>query len=75
MHYKQREENQMTRQEILDQISQTLGAVPGWLNGLPDSQLEHQWGLTAWLLSDSKLTARDNALVTFGAAAAVRCQY
>ena len=65
----------MTRQEILDQISQTLGGVPGWLDGLPDSQLEHQWGLTAWFLSDSKLTARDKALVAFGASAAGRCQY
>jgi hypothetical protein len=73
--YSQKEENPMTRQEILDQISQTFGGVPGWLGGLPDSQLEHQWGLTAWLLSDSKLTARDKALVTFGAAAAVHCQY
>jgi hypothetical protein len=71
----QKEENPMTRQEVLDQISQTLGGVPGWLDGLPDSQLEHQWGLTAWFLSDSKLTARDKALVAFGAAAAVRCQY
>ena len=73
--YSQKEENPMTRQEILDQISQTLGGVPGWLDGLPDSQLEHQWGLTAWFLSDSKLTARDKALVAFGAAAAGRCQY
>jgi hypothetical protein len=40
--YSQKEENPMTRQEILDQISQTLGGVPGWLDGLPDSQLEHQ---------------------------------
>ncbi len=65
----------MTRQEILDQISQTLGGVPGWLDSLPDSQLEHQWGLTAWFLSDSKLTARDKALVAFGAAGAVHCSY
>jgi hypothetical protein len=42
--YLQKEENPMTRQEILDQISQTFGGVPGWLGGLPDSQLEHQWG-------------------------------
>ena len=65
----------MTRQEIFDQISKTLGAVPGWLSGLPDSQLQHQWRLTSWFLSDSKLTARDKALVTFGAAAAARCRY
>jgi hypothetical protein len=65
----------MTRQEIYEQISQTLGAVPGWLDGLPDSQLEHQWSLTAWFLSDSELSARDKALVAFGAAGAVHCPY
>jgi hypothetical protein len=39
----------MARQDVLDQITQTLGSVPGWLSGLPDPQLEHQWGLIAWL--------------------------
>jgi len=65
----------MTRQESLNQITQMLGAVPDWLAGLPDPQLEHQWGLIAWLLSDSALSARDKALVAFGAAEAVHCPY
>ena len=65
----------MARQEALDQIQQTLGAVPGWLAGLPDPQLEHQWGMIAWLLGDSKLSGRDKALVSFGAAAAAHCPY
>ena len=65
----------MARQDILDHISQTLGAVPGWLAGMPDPQLEHQWGMIAWVLSDSTLSARDKALVSFGAAAAVHCPY
>ena len=65
----------MTRQEVLDQISKALGSVPGWLNRLPDKQLEHVWGYLAWFLSDSKLTAREKALVAFGAAAGARCPY
>ena len=65
----------MTRQETLDEISQAMGAVPGWLEGFPDPQLEHQWGLIAWLLGDSLLSARDKALVAFGAAEAVHCPY
>ena len=65
----------MTRQEILNQISQTLGGVPGWLDGVPDPQLEHVWGHTLWFLSDSKLSARDKALAAFGAAAANHCEY
>ena len=65
----------MARQDVLNQIQQTLGAVPGWLDAIPDPQLEHQWGLIAWLLSDTKLAARDKALVAYGAAAGVHCPY
>ncbi len=65
----------MARQDALDQITQTLGAVPGWLEGLPDPQLELEWGRIAWLLSETKLSARDKALVAFGAAEAVHCPY
>ena len=64
-----------SRNEILNQITSTLGGVPGWLEGMPDPQLEHQWGMLTWVLGDSKLTARDKALVSFGAAAAAHCPY
>ena len=65
----------MARQDTLDQISKALGAVPEWLNGLPDHLLEHQWSLLAWSLGDSELSAKEKALVAFGAAAAVHCPY
>jgi hypothetical protein len=65
----------MSRQEILDQITETMGLVPDWLGDLPDPQLEHLWGQLAWYLSDTKLSARDKALVGFGASAAVHCPY
>jgi hypothetical protein len=66
----------LERQAILDQISQTLGAVPGWLDSFPDPQLEHIWAMIRWVLSDdTKLSVRDKALVSFGAAAAVHCPY
>lgn len=65
----------MARKQALEEITQTLGAVPGWLEGLPDPQLEHQWGLVKWILSDSQLSARDKALVAFAAAEAVHCPY
>ena len=66
----------MTRKEILDQISNTLGGVPGWLERLTDEQeLASVWGHLLWFMSDTKLTARDKALVAFGAAAAARCPY
>jgi hypothetical protein len=65
----------MPRQESLNEIRQTLGEVPGWLDGIPDPQLEHQWGMIRWILSDSELTGLQKALVAFGAAAAIHCNY
>jgi hypothetical protein len=39
----------LARQETLDQIAETLGTVPGWLGGLPDGQLEHQWAFGVYI--------------------------
>jgi hypothetical protein len=65
----------MARQEHLDQVKQMLGSVPGWIDGLPDDQLEHLWPLIVWQLSDTTLTAQQKALVAFGAAGAAHCPY
>lgn len=65
----------MARDEILQEIQQAFGSVPGWLSDLPDVQLEQKWGVVTWLLSDSKLTAREKALVAFGTATAAHCPY
>ena len=65
----------MTREEILAQITEAYGLVPDWLGDLPDSQLEHQWGMLIWFSSDTALTAYEKALVAFGASIAVHCPY
>ena len=65
----------MTRQEILGQIEQAFGFVPGTFGEAPDAVLEQWWSMMGWLSSDTKLVARDKALVAFGAAAAVHCEY
>jgi hypothetical protein len=65
----------MNRQEILDQIEQAFGFVPGYFSGAPDAVLAQWWTLLGWVLSDTKLLARDKALVAFGAAAAIHCEY
>lgn len=65
----------MKRDEILKQITDNMGFVPDWLKVLPEPQLEHMWGLTSWFLNDSRLRARDKALVAFGAASATHCPY
>ena len=37
--------------------------------------LEQYWTTLSWVLGDTKLTARDKALVAFGAASALHCGY
>ncbi len=65
----------MHRQEILEQVAKTMGVVPGWVNRMPDAQLEYVWAMEEWFFNDSRLTARDKALVAFGAATASHCPY
>ena len=65
----------MTREEIYAQAEQMLGGVPGWLSEAPDGVLEQFLTTLTWLFADTKLSARDKALVTFSAAAALHCKY
>lgn len=65
----------MTRQEIYNQIRQAFGSVPGWMEEMTDTALNEQWTNLTWFLSDSGISARDKALVAYGAAAAIHCQY
>jgi hypothetical protein len=65
----------MARQEILDQITQSFGFVPGLMAQMPDAVLEQYWTTLSWVLGDTKLPARDKALVAFGAASAIHCGY
>ena len=65
----------MERQEIFGQIEEAFGRIPGWFSEMPDAVLEQYWGSLSWVLSDSALSGRDKALVAFGAAAAVHCEY
>ena len=65
----------MNRQEILGQIKQAYGFVPGFFAGAPDVVLEQWWNELGWLQSDTALSARDKVLVAFGAASAIHCEY
>jgi alkylhydroperoxidase/carboxymuconolactone decarboxylase family protein YurZ len=65
----------MSRQEILNQITQAFGFVPEAFGKAPDSVLEQYWSLMTFYLSDTKLSARDKALIGFGASSANHCEY
>lgn len=65
----------MSRQEILGQVEAAFGAVPGWFSGMPDAVMEQHWASIGWVMSDTALSQREKALVAFGAAAAIHCEY
>jgi len=65
----------MKRADILKEIKKAFGSVPGWIKSFSDDQLEHMWGVISWQMVDTKLSARDKALVAFGAATANHCPY
>ncbi len=65
----------MSRQETLADIRQTLGIVPGFLEQLPDQDLEADWSTMKGLMMDTALPVKTKALVGIGAAAALRCHY
>jgi hypothetical protein len=61
----------MSRNEIMGQIEESFGFVPGWMKDMPDGVLDQYWSTLSWVLSDSKLSAREKSLVAFGAASAI----
>lgn len=65
----------MLRLEILNQVEQIMGFVPGFIYEMDDDKLEEFWGTTSWYMSDTGLSAREKALVGFGAASALHCPY
>ena len=65
----------MTRQEIIGQVKQAFGVVPEYLDKAPDSILEQYWSLLTFYMADSALSAREKALIGFGASAANQCEY
>ena len=65
----------MSRQEILDQITQAFGFVPEHCDKAPDNVLEQYWSLMTFYMSDSALSAQQKALIGFGASSANHCEY
>lgn len=65
----------MGRQEARSKIEGMMGSVPGWLDALPDEQLERRWADMSWMNTDTGLSSRDKKLVAFGAASAIHCTY
>ncbi|MFD1568267.1 carboxymuconolactone decarboxylase family protein [Halolamina litorea] len=66
----------MATQQTIDEIEETLGHVPGWMEQIAEPASDHSWGIFRdLLLGDTELTPREKALVGVSAATAMNCGY
>lgn len=64
-----------SRQENLASIEEAFGFIPRWLDDMPDDVLNQYWTNHLWMCSDTALSLREKALIAFGAATAIHCNY
>jgi AhpD family alkylhydroperoxidase len=66
----------MNRQQVIDEIKETLGKVPGFIQSLPDETLEHEWGLfKRFELEETSIPNKYKQLMGITAAATLHCWY
>lgn len=66
----------MTREEILREVEQTLGFIPGWVKSVPDELLTYEWGLFKdFEIADTRIPLKYKQLIGLGVAAALGCRY
>lgn len=66
----------MATQQTAQEIEETLGQIPGWMELTAEPASDHSWGIFRdLLLGETELTPREKALVGVSAAAAMNCQY
>lgn len=69
-------EDIMNRQQIIDEIKDTLGKVPDFIQGLPDDTLEQEWGLfKRFQLEDTAIPNKHKQLMGITAASVLHCWY
>ncbi|MFO7524571.1 MAG: carboxymuconolactone decarboxylase family protein [Ignavibacteriaceae bacterium] len=68
--------DRMTRQDIYNDIEQTLGLVPSFFKLVPDRSLELEWTLFKRLqLEDSPIPPKYRELIGVGISAVTKCRY
>jgi AhpD family alkylhydroperoxidase len=59
-----------------NELEQSLGQVPSFIEALADPAVDHSWGIMRdFQLDETELSRREKALVGLGAAAAIQCPY
>lgn len=63
-------------QDTLDDINETFGTVPGYLEALPAEDLVHEWpNLKRFLFGDWEIEPKTRELIGLAVAAAIGCEY
>ena len=66
----------MDRQQVYEDIRQTLGLVPTFLTEVPDSSLELEWQLMKRVqMEEGPVPNKYRELIGIGIAAATKCRY
>ncbi len=66
----------MSRKEIYGEMKERFGLVPSFFKSIPDSSLEHEWGLFKTVeLDDSAIPNKYKELIGVAISAAIRCRY
>lgn len=66
----------MNRQNVIKDIKETLGKVPGFIDTMPDDTLEQEWGLfKRFELQETSLPPKYRALMGVTASAVLHCWY
>ena len=66
----------MASEQTVQEIEETLGQVPGFMEIFAAPASDHSWGLFRdLLLMETELSPREKALIGVSAAAAMQCPY
>lgn len=67
---------QHSRQEILNEVEETLGLVPGWVESQPEQALDGFWTLFRdYYLAETKIPNKYKELIGLGVSGATKCRY
>lgn len=66
----------MASEQTVQEMEETLGQVPGFMQILSEPASDHSWGVFRDLLmAETELSSREKALIGVSAAAAMQCPY
>lgn len=66
----------MPSEQTVQEIEETLGGVPGFMEIIAEPASDHSWGMFRdLLLGETELSPREKALIGVGTAAAIQCPY